>query len=66
MNLVHVTSSMMTSIGYDAQTQQLTILFASGKRYTFCRVPSSLHAGLMNACSKGRFYNDHIKDRYHC
>lgn len=66
MNMVHVRSSMMTSVGYDAQTQQMTILFASGKRYTFCRVPSFIHAGLMSAYSKGRFYNDHIKDRYRC
>ncbi len=66
MIMVPVASSAIAAIGYDPSTQRMTILFTSGRSYTFCRVPSSVHARMMSAPSKGRFYDDHIKNRYHC
>ena len=66
MNMVRVVSSAIAAIGYDEPTQRMTILFRSGRTYSFCRVPASVHQRLMASGSKGRFYNDHIKDRYRC
>jgi len=51
---------------YDAASQRLTIVFRHGKSYDYCRVPVSVWEGLLNAGSKGTYFNDHIADRYHC
>ena len=61
-NLVSVNSSAIRAIGYDGYT--LTVLFDSGRIYDHPGVPSSVHAGLMLASSKGSHYNRHIRGRY--
>lgn len=44
----------------------MKIRFVHGATYDFCRVPASVFNGLLNAHSKGSYYNDHIRDRYPC
>jgi hypothetical protein len=50
---------------YDSQTMRLTIWFPNGP-YDFCGVPQYVWDGLLSASSKGTYYSDHIRDRYHC
>ncbi len=51
-----VTSSALTSVGYDPALCQLEIEFTSGWVYTYFNIPLSLYTGLMNALSKGKFF----------
>ena len=64
MNKRAVSSSAVTSIGYDPKTQTLEIEFGTGRVYQYYDVPGNLHDELMRAPSKGRFFNTHIKDLY--
>jgi hypothetical protein len=41
-------------------------MFTNGRAYDFCGVPKYVYLGLMTAASKGRYYNDFIRDRYQC
>ena len=58
-----VSSSTVKSIGYDRQTETLEIEFGSGRVYQYYGVPADLHERIMQAPSKGQFFNTHIKDR---
>ena len=64
--MIRVNSTAIVAIGYDAQTSRLRIQFQQGHSYDFCGVPQNVHAAFMRAYSKGSYYNDYIKDRYHC
>lgn len=45
---------------------RMQIRFKQGRTYTFCRVPQHIFDGLLGAGSKGRYYDDYIRDRYQC
>ncbi len=64
--MIRVASSAMDAVGYDAKSQRMQIRFHQGDTYTFCRVPQMTFDGLLSARSKGRYYDQYIKDRYHC
>lgn len=66
MNIVYVSSSAISAVGYDEQTRRMRIMFTSGRAYDFCGVPDHVYLGLMSAASKGQYYNDYIRDRYQC
>lgn len=60
--MVRVNSSAIRAVGYDGST--LTVEFRSGRVYDHPHVPYSVYVGLMNASSKGAYYNRHIRGRY--
>lgn len=62
MDMIPVTSSNISSIGYDGSTMH--IRFNSGGLYAYHNVPSSVYNGLMGASSKGKYFHAHIKGRY--
>jgi hypothetical protein len=62
--MLPVESSMMTGVEYDEETCQLDILFSSGKTYRYFDVPADVYAMLLNAESKGQFFNEEIKSAY--
>jgi hypothetical protein len=50
---------------YDPQTRCLSVWFVtSGKRYDYVDVPPETYAAFRKAFVKGRFFNNHIRDRY--
>lgn len=51
---------------YDAGAMRMTLWFPEGHSYNFCRVPVEIWTGLVNASSKGSYYNARIRDRYQC
>lgn len=66
MEMIPVWSSAISAIGYDPSTMHMRIRFSQGDTYDYCGVPAHVFQGLLNARSKGAYYNDHIRDRYQC
>jgi len=66
MEMIRVLSSAIDAVGYDKDRQQMFIKFKQGDTYTFCRVPEGIYQGLLSANSKGRYYDDFIKDKFDC
>ena len=62
--MVHVSSTAIADVAYDAASHRLTIRFAHGGRYTYLDVPPAVARGLLAAPSHGRYFHDHIRDRY--
>jgi hypothetical protein len=62
--MVPVTSSQLAAVGYDPQTRELQIEFKRGTLYSFPGVPREVHAGLMVASSKGRFFYYRVRWSY--
>ena len=59
-----VASSMMLSVGYDDAHAVLEIEFVGGTIYRYHAVPKREWNGLMEAESKGRYFDAHIRDKY--
>jgi hypothetical protein len=57
-----VQSSNLASVGYDISTSVLEIEFLNGGVYQYYGVPAQVHEGLMNAGSKGIYFNQNIKN----
>ena len=62
MNMIPVSSSNLSSVGYENGTLQ--IQFHSGGLYRYINVPYSVYQGLMAAFSKGRYFRANIRRRY--
>jgi hypothetical protein len=58
----HVQSSVMTKVDYDEEAAELDITFTSGKTYRYLHVPLEIYVDLLDAESKGEYFNDNIKD----
>ena len=61
MDRVRVSSSNLKDVGYDSTQQILEIGFLNGGVYQYFNVPESKYTGLMNASSKGSYFDAHIK-----
>ncbi len=59
-----VESSSLAAVGYEAATESLEIEFTSGRIYRYTGVPEFLFRALMSARSKGRYFNQSIRDRF--
>lgn len=60
----YVASTAILRIEYDELSQELVVIFTSGRLYTYYDVPRDVYQRFVNAPSKGQFFNAHIKDRY--
>lgn len=61
---VHIDSSTLTSAGYSTEESVLDAEFHHGAVYRYFLVPEAVYEGLVNAESKGRYFNAVIKGRY--
>lgn len=59
-----VSSSAISSVGYDRKEKTLELEFSSGGVYDYYEVPPKVYAALMSAESKGRFISEQIRGRY--
>jgi hypothetical protein len=58
-------STSIRKTDYDPQKRVLSVWFvASGRRYDYEGVPPEIYAAFRDAFAKGRFFNDHIRDRF--
>jgi hypothetical protein len=56
-----VSSSNISSIGYDPRSQTLEVEFHNGSVYQYSGVPAVIHQGLMDASSHGHFLDAYVK-----
>lgn len=61
MDRTSISSSNLASVGYDADLNTLEIEFHNGGVYQYYNVPQSVYDGLMNASSKGQYFDQNIK-----
>ncbi len=59
-----VSSSAISSVGYDRKAKTLELEFSSGGVYDYYEVPPKVYAALMSAESKGRFVSEQIRGQY--
>ncbi len=59
-----VSSSNISSIGYDSNSQTLEIEFNTGGIYQYYGVNQDLFNGLMSASSHGSFFHENIRGKY--
>jgi hypothetical protein len=59
-----IDSSAIEAVTYDAARQQLDVELANRRAYRYFGVPTEVYRSFMAAESKGRFYNDEIRDDY--
>lgn len=64
MKRVPVSSSNLSSVGYNESKQILEIEFNGGRVYQYFNVPKRIHQELMNAASHGKYFHRNIEDNY--
>ncbi len=64
MDRVLVASTVIRSVGYDAEPAILEVEFHSGDLYRYFMVPKVLHDQLMAAPSKGKYFQANVRDRF--
>lgn len=62
MKHVAVESSELRSVAYERETRVLEVRFVKGERYQYFQVPPSVFDRLLAAESKGRFFNEHVRN----
>ena len=66
MELKSVDSTLMEAVGYEAATQELEVIFTTGKTYRYVGVPRNVYAALLAAESKGRYLHENVLNVYAC
>lgn len=62
MSRTPVSSSNLASVGYEVASRTLEVEFLNGTIYQYANVPSERYSGLLNASSKGDYFNFYIKE----
>jgi hypothetical protein len=58
-------STSIRKFEYDPDSRVLSVWFvASGRHYQFLDVPPESFAAFKSAFAKGRYFNDHIRNRF--
>ena len=57
-------SSLLQAAAYQGQFAQLDVELISGSVYRYFSVPENIYQGLLQAESKGRYFNYHIRNRF--
>lgn len=61
---VPLDSTLLAWLDYDPLSCRLKIEFHSGERYLYLRVPSTVYQQLLQADSKGTYFNRHIRNHF--
>ena len=59
-----VESEAIAEIAYNRATSTMFVRFVDGDWYTYFDVPEVVHQDFLVAESNGRFFHEHICDRY--
>lgn len=57
-------SCTLATVAYDEAGERLWLEFCSGAIYEYSGVPAAVHRALLAAPSKGRYFNDAIRERF--
>lgn len=63
MRIAAVESTTLVTVSYD-DTRELLQLFCSRAVYQYFHVPAAVHQSLLDASSKGRYFNQAIGGRF--
>lgn len=61
-----VSSSVVKAAGYDPARRLLEVEFHNERVYRYREVGHRVYDAFMKASSKGRFFNEQIRDAYAC
>lgn len=64
MARVELQSTSLNAATYQDQGAVLELEFRSGAIYRYLGVPEPVYQGLLSAESKGRYFNQHIRNRF--
>jgi hypothetical protein len=59
-------STVIRDFSYNVATRQLVVTFVTGRVYAYAEVPPDVHNAFRASGSKGRFFNQEIRDHYDC
>jgi KTSC domain len=59
-----IESSAIAAVGYDEASRTLELEFVGGAVYDYDGVPPEEVLGLLEADSRGRYFDDHIRGPY--
>jgi hypothetical protein len=62
--MVQVESEAIAEIAYDTARSVVFVRFVEGDWYTYFDVPTDVHRAFVAAESHGRFFHQHMLDRY--
>jgi hypothetical protein len=61
---VRLESATLASVLYDPVQRRLEVEFRNGKRYLYLQVPLLSYQSLLQADSKGAYFNRNIRNRF--
>ena len=64
MRITAVESTTLVTVCYDEARELLQLEFCSRAVYQYFSVPSAVHQSLLDASSKGRYFNQAIRGRF--
>lgn len=64
MARAEVESSLIARVGYVPDYKVLEVEFIDGSSYQYFGVPERVYKALMAAESRGRYFNDRVRDAY--
>jgi hypothetical protein len=64
MLIAAVESTTLATVAYDETRELLQLGFCSGAVYQYFGVPAVVHQALLDAPSKGRYFNHAIRGRF--
>ena len=64
MTITAVDSTSLRTVGYDAERQLLQVEFHNRSIYQYFEVPATVYQELMQAPSKGAYFNKSIRPRF--
>ena len=59
-----VNSSAITAVNYNNSLGRLTVTFTGGRTYAYFDVSEQQYRNFCNADSKGRYFNQNMRDKY--
>jgi hypothetical protein len=62
--MAQVESEVIDEVDYEAELSTLYVRFAHGGWYSYFAVPKRIYEDFLAADSHGRFFRDHIRDRF--
>jgi hypothetical protein len=57
---------VIRDFSYNVASRQLLVTFVTGRVYAYADVPPDVHRTFRASGSKGRFFNQEIRDNYDC
>ncbi len=59
-------STVIRDFSYNVATRQLVVTFVTGRVYAYANVPPDVVNAFRSSGSRGRFFNQEIRDNYDC